>query len=278
MPVVYMDVLFLVNLFVNTFLILGVAVIMRLKVNPILIGLGAGFGALYGCIVFLDTFGIGENFFVRMLCALGIVLISFGRCNIFSAVKRTLCFASITVVSGIGLLAFLYFTDMGIKLGGVIKNGVFYFDIPTLWLALCTAGEFCLIIVAKRISKNSIEPRLCLIKVSKLGKTVEFTALVDTGNMLRDPLTGKKVIIAEAEFLSPLFSFDLSEIDGAENLPEGFRLIPFSSIGTESGLLAAFVPDSIYVDRSLKKDFVTAVFCGRLSPRGDYHALIGPNL
>ena len=156
MPVVYMDVLFFVNLFVNTFLILGVGVIMRLKVNPLRVGLGASFGALYGCIAFLDTFGMGENFLVRMLCALGIVLISYGRCNIFSIVKRTLCFASITVITGISLLAFLYFTDMGIKLGGVIKNGIFYFDIPTLWLVLCVTGEFCLIILAKRISKNSI--------------------------------------------------------------------------------------------------------------------------
>ena len=126
-----------------------VAVFLRLKAKPLPTILGAGLGALYGCIAFLDTFGLGESFLLRMVCALLIVLIVFGKCPIFAAFKRTLCFLGATVITGISLLALLYFTDMGIKLGGVIKNGIFYFDIPTIWLALCVTALFCLLIIFK---------------------------------------------------------------------------------------------------------------------------------
>lgn len=278
MPVIYIDVLFLVNVFVNTFLILGVAVFMHLPLKPLRVGLGAAFGAVYSCTSFLDTYGLGESFVLRILCALFIMLLSFGLCSVVAAIKRTLCFTAITVITGMTLLALLYFTDMGIKLGGIIRNGIFYFDIPTLWLILCVTGSFCLIVIGKKLSDKAPERSFCMIKLSRLGKTVEITALVDTGNLLTDPLTGKKVIIAEADILSPLFNFDIANLCSGENLPDGFRLIPYSSIGTENGLLAAFVPDSTYVNHDLKKDFVTAVFDGRLSPVGDYHALIGPNL
>ena len=64
--------------------------------------------------------------------------------------------------------------------------------------------------------------------------------------------------------------------DDYQNLPLGFRLIPFSSIGEQNGLLPAFLPDEILVNGEKKCDLVVAVFKGSLSRAGDYNALISP--
>ena len=61
-------------------------------------------------------------------------------------------------------------------------------------------------------------------------------------------------------------------------MPEGFRLIPYNSIGKKDGLLVAFVPDLVEIDSKKANNIITAVFDGVLSSSGDYNALIGPNM
>ncbi len=65
---------------------------------------------------------------------------------------------------------------------------------------------------------------------------VRFPALIDTGNRLREPLSGLPVVIAEARLL-----------EGA--LPgSGWRQLPFGAVGG-SGRMACFRPAALWIER-----------------------------
>ena len=275
---IYIDILFLVNLAINTGIIMCTGYIMKLPRHPIRVLASAAEGAAYSCLMFVCNLSAVTSMAIRLCFAALMIVTAFGTCSVRALLKRTAVFILLTVAQGIAMLAVLYFTKAGIRLGGVIKNGVFYFNIPAGYMIICSIGAYILIHIAEKLIKRTFHRSFARIKLKHLGKTVELKALIDTGNMLRDPLSGKKVLIAEAQKLTPLFEFDLRSISPVEpnGLPRGFRLIPFSSIGKENGLLAAFVPDAIEVEDAEQKDIIAAVFDGTLSQNGDYDALIGP--
>lgn len=129
------------------------------------------------------------------------------------------------------------------------------------------------------------------------GHSRRVTALVDTGNRLRDPLSGLPVVVIEHAALEPLLpsylqaaveqmeAGDLSGVTrllASERWSTRFRVIPFSSIGKQHGLLIGFRPDAVHflvADRVVAAaDCVLAIYKGSLDPDGAYQALIHPDL
>ena len=279
---IYIDILFFVNLAINLSILLCMKCILKLPMKPVRAFMGGSAGALYACLVYTVKTDALSCVAMRLLFAALIVTLSFGTGNFICILKRTLVFIALTIALGIAMLGILYFTDLGIRLGGIIKDGVFYFNIPLHYMIFCTLGAYILIFVWEKLFKKSASRSFSRVKIHHFGKAVELTALVDTGNMLSDPISGRKVLIAEAQMLSPLFNFSIENIlkDSFESayLPEGFRLIPYSSIGKKDGLLAAFVPDEVEIDSKKADNIITAVFDGALSGSGDYNALIGPDI
>ena len=89
------------------------------------------------------------------------------------------------------------------------------------------------------------------------GGTVTIPALLDTGNELREPISGRPVILASEDALLPLFPAEtrriladtalLSAPERLTRLGRGFRLLPVeTAVGT--GLTLAFRVSSVAVD------------------------------
>lgn len=87
--------------------------------------------------------------------------------------------------------------------------------------------------------------RACIrtLRVEFLGKTVFAEALLDTGNRLREPFSGLPVIVAGSTLGRAL---GLPK-EFPDDLPDGFRYVPYAGVGGE-GLLPCFFPDSLLVD------------------------------
>lgn len=129
------------------------------------------------------------------------------------------------------------------------------------------------------------------------GHKRRLTALVDTGNRLRDPLTGHPVIVVEQSALQQMLpsylqpaveQMEAGDLTGvtrllaSERWSSRFRVIPFSSIGRQNGLLIGFRPDAVHLvidGRPVPADeCILAVYKGPLDPDGAYEALIHPDL
>lgn len=77
------------------------------------------------------------------------------------------------------------------------------------------------------------------------NQTLHLTALRDTGNNLRDPVTGKRVLVIGADAALQLTGLTPQElrdpIRNLESIP-GLRLIPYQTVGSSGFLLAIVVP------------------------------------
>lgn len=100
--------------------------------------------------------------------------------------------------------------------------------IAALWLL----GGFC------------PQRRVIPVEITRGNRTLRLRALYDTGNELRDPVTGEGVLVigsGEALRLTGLTERQLeSPLQTMESRPlPGLRLVPYQSVGAKNGLLLA---------------------------------------
>lgn len=85
----------------------------------------------------------------------------------------------------------------------------------------------------------SLEPWEVTVCLRLHGRSVRFQALIDTGNRLREPMSGLPVLIAESSLLEDL-------IRDADGLPS--RSVAFGGLGG-GGTVRCFRPDEILIRR-----------------------------
>jgi stage II sporulation protein GA (sporulation sigma-E factor processing peptidase) len=125
---------------------------------------------------------------------------------------------------------------------------------------------------------------------------VSVWALIDTGNRLRDPLSGNPVIIVEYSAIEGVLPPDIREpvrnsgsdfSTAAAAIAESgwsarFRAVPYTSIGQERGLLVGFRPDEVRVSEGNReistRHAVVCVHSARLCSDGKYRALLNPDI
>ncbi len=115
-------------------------------------------------------------------------------------------------------------------------------------------------------------------------RSVELTALRDTGSLLREPISGAPALIAEESALLPLLEPAQRQLlrctaglAAPERLPllgTGFRLLPYRTL-EGSGLLLAFRPERVYADGALCSGLWAALSPGPLEPGNGCTALLG---
>ncbi|MGE5371798.1 MAG: sigma-E processing peptidase SpoIIGA [Solirubrobacterales bacterium] len=154
----------------------------------------------------------------------------------------------------------------------------------------CAAG---LGLYGEKAMRERLIPGLLQCPVHlRFGDTVlESTGFIDTGHQLVDPLTKKPVVIAEYDLLKTCLPGDIRQVfdeNASENdifqvLTETdwahrIRLIPFTSIGRQHGLLVGVRCDEFTV-RSGERwqvfpGLVVGVYRGILHPEGAFRVLL----
>ena len=135
------------------------------------------------------------------------------------------------------------------------------------------------------------------LEIVLAGNRARTVALLDTGNQLKDPLRGSKVIVVEHQAILPLLPEPLREdmaalergdlskvgrLAASAEWSARFRVIPFASLGKKHGLLMGFRPDEAAVVIEGKRIPLPGAVVGispeRLDPEGGYGALLHPDL
>ena len=84
--------------------------------------------------------------------------------------------------------------------------------------------------------------RFVPVELSYNDVTLKILALKDTGNCLRDPVTGKSVLVIGgkvAQKLTGLTQAQLKDPAAAMGTMPGLRLIPYQTVGRDHGLMLA---------------------------------------
>ena len=179
-----------------------------------------------------------------------------------------LCILGMTALFAFGfsLRKIILFALFHVSLGSISGGGR---EVSSMLLG--AAGiTFACVVIGK---ENKFVP----IELSYGGKTVNLTALRDTGNMLRDPITGKQVLIIGADVaqtLTGLSEAALLDPVGTMGMLPGLRLIPYQTVGN-AGFLLALPMQNVKIGNQRGNTLVA------LSPRvfdHHYQALTGGNL
>lgn len=143
---------------------------------------------------------------------------------------------------------------------------------------ICIAGAIFVVCRTVALS-NSPYAKFVPVIMSHGDKILRFTALRDTGNALRDPITGKSVLIVGAEIanqLTGLTPYQLSvpsDAIMASGIP-GLRLIPYRTVGQTSGLMLGMRMKNVTIGTWTGSALV-AFAPHTLSVEGKYQALTG---
>lgn len=277
--VVYADVIFLIN-FISAYImlyILGKA-INKVRIRKKRLFLASVLGAAGAAVVFCVEIPTALSYLTRILAVFIMIFTAF-----FEQRKQLLNqILWLVLMSGIMIFSMMLITAL-IKntVSVVIKAGIVYFDIPPKVFLFAFILSYFVLIFFLKVFKNRKNKKYYIMSVTHNDKTVTVTALFDSGNLLKEPVTGKYVSILEWDYVKKLFGAEY-EFSDIENHAEEMKLwvIPFNSLGNSSGMLFAFLADNITIPEEKKiidKTFI-GIYGGVLSKNNEYHALINAGL
>jgi len=160
----------------------------------------------------------------------------------------------------------LAFTLLQFSLGGLSSHQS---SVLSMLLSAVGISLACMLVR----SRSSFVP----VEFFLQGEALHLTALHDTGNTLRDPLSGEGVLVVDADTaqkLTGLTPQQLRDPVGSLGAIPGLRLIPYHTVGNSGFLLALRLPQ---VKIGTRQGSAVVAFAPQ-SLGKNYQALTGGNL
>jgi len=294
---VYLDVVLIENLCMNYIILFATGYLLKIKIKHFRLIISALLGGIYSILAYMEVLKIYSNFVLKIILSVVMVYIAYNAKNIKQLTKQLIFFYLTSFVFGGCAFALLYI----IKPQEILmRNGMLIGTYPLKVALLGGLGGFATTAIAFHFVKNKLARKdiFCKITILFNKKETETKALIDTGNMLKDPISGMPVIVVQKDILEcilpDIILNNLEKIIGGdvpkeiyedENLQyiTKFRLIPFSSLGKENGMLLGFKANKIEIkqeDNDLKviKNVIVGIYDKKLSKKNQYFALIGLDL
>ena len=235
---IYVDSLFALNLIADYLLLLVGARVSGAVIHRLRIAAAAVVGAAYSVAAVVPEWGFLTSPLPKIALGVGMCLISYGAERKFWRCCGT--FFAVSALFGGAVWA------AGMLAG---TQGVYGAYVPVSWRALVLSFGICYAAVSLLFRRT--------MEVTLEGRAAALRALEDTGNALADPVSGRPVIVADAQALAPLLGVNIPPGDAAgavealsrvPGLEKRAVLIPYRAVGTSLGMLAAFRPDSLKLD------------------------------
>lgn len=252
--VIYIDVLIVLNIFINYFLLLATTFFLHQKPKRWRLVVSAVVGSLFSLLIFFDNIRFLLITLIKLPLAAVLVLIAFGYHSKSLYIKSVLSFFAVNFIFGGVMMAVWMFISPS---GMYFRNGTVYFNISALTLIAGTLIAYFLIQVVSYLLDNRVKKtELMNVVVEADGKQVVLSGFWDTGNKLSDRISGMPVVICEFCSIKELIPLEIqnvfltNSIDGLARLEQHewiqrIRMVPFQVVD-HSGMLTAFRPDHFY--------------------------------
>ena len=291
---IYLDIIFLENLILNYIILIAVSIITKTKIKYIKTFMASLIGSVYAIFYYLFRMNLIFEFFMKILLSVIMVYVSYWPKNLKECLKKIIIFYLTSFVFGGGAIAIIYMVNSG-RIS--IQNGIIIgsYSINTILIGISIA--FIIIVISFKLVKAKISKKdlFCDIKIKINKKMIRTTAMIDTGNMLKEPITNIPVIVVEKDILNKaipevilkniecILGGDFTEISNEieKEYISKLKVIPYKSLGKENGILLGIKADEVSFMEENEEIKLTKVIIGiynkKLSKNGKYHALIGIN-
>lgn len=213
----YLDVLWTLNFIVDLLLLIATNRLSGYPTVIVRVVFSAVLGGFYGSVCVLPGWSFLARTPWRLVFLLSMGWIAFGLTK--DSLRRSVLFVLLSMALG------------GIALG-MGRSGF----LPTL----LSAASVCFLTIFGLRGKYG--NRFIPVKIIYNGKCHHFTAMIDTGNTLTDPITGEKVLVVSSGVGKRLLGLQpttFADPIKAMEYIQGGRLVPFHTIGNEGGMLVA---------------------------------------
>lgn len=248
---VYLDAVILLNFLVDFLLLMGTNRLTGFPGKPVRCAGAAILGGIYGGACLLRGFHFLGNTFWRLcilllmaMCAFGMDVSAWKRCGVF-------------------LL-------LSMALGGAASC---FHRRDALALVLTAGGIWLLCRFGLGVGGREYVP----LTLSLGERTVQLTALRDSGNTLRDPISGEEVFVIGPDAAKRLTGLTAGELRSpletlAKHPIQGLRLIPFHAVGG-GGMLLGLRFDKVVLGNR-ERSAVVAFSGEEIGEGGGYQALV----
>lgn len=289
---IYLDVILLENLCMNYIILFATGLIHKVKIKAWKLFVASLIGGIYSILSFAPVLEIYTNFLFKLILSVVMVYISFHPQNVKQLFKELIIFYLVSFAFGGCAFALLYFIRPQDILA---RNGVLTGTYPIKIALLGGIVGFVIVNIAFKVVKGKLSKKdmFCNISIFINGKEKEIKAFIDTGNLLKDPISGIPVIVVEVSELEEMIPKEIVEnlneiLQGKDTkalteIPEDyklkFRIIPFSSLGKQNGLLLGFIADKVIINLEETKNELSNIIIGiyekNLTKNGLYTGLVG---
>lgn len=293
---VYADVVFIINIIMNSIILLLTAWISSTHYKLWRVLVAAAVGSCYVLVSIMPGLMIINHVLFKLIMSLILILLSFGIKPGRLVFLLMVSFYIISFILGGAVFGWIYFWNTSNYFG---RSDVFITSLSwthLLWGS--SIGIFSIFIVVRRIMlpRMTHHHNLYQVKLEYEGRTVELTGMLDTGNGLYTVIGGKPVILVNRFALEPILSKQvvaflrnntsemwLTNLNECMDLAwlSRIQIIPYHAIGCKSMLLA-FRPDRFLI--SNKSSFIDVnnmmigIYNGTLSPDETYAVLLHPQI
>ena len=288
---IYVDIILIENICMNFIILFATAYIMKIQAKISKILISSFIGALYAVLIYIDILAMYTNILMKIILSICMVYIAYRPKNVKGMLKELILFYLVSFALGGCAFALLYI----VKPQDILMvNGVYIGMYPLKIALLGGIVGFVITYVGFKIVKNKINKNEIVYTVEiKIEDKSEITKLLlDTGNMLKDPLTKSPVILVEKRVLINLLPDELIKLmeqnnggdinEILEEYKKRIRIIPFTSVGKQNGMMFGIKVDEIKVltdvDEVINKDAIVCIYNRSFSKSKKYFGLLGIDL
>jgi len=257
--IIYADILFLIN-FLSCYVMISIMCrYKQRKLSSLRKISGSLCGAIASLVIFLADL---EHYIVTaifLLASVTIMLMCFGK---KALLFNCIIFLMLFMLCGSAITLFVALAGGSTEV--LIKNNILYFDIDEKIFVCCFVSAYPLVCIFFKLIEQRSEKKLHSLTLINGGKTISINALFDSGNLLKEPISGADVIILEDEYAKKIVTENQEFID-----------IPYSTI-TGIDNMQAFLCDMVIIDdKHILRHRYIGIAKGCLCNTDEYCALIG---
>ena len=289
---IYLDLILLENFILNLIILYAVGIETKTKIKHLKIILASILGSLYAIVTYIIKNTFVNSIIMKIILSIIMIYISFDAKNYKELMKKTVFFYFTSFAFGGGALAVIYMVNTR-KIS--IQNGIILGNYTFFTIAIGVILAFIITIISFKLIKNKISKKDLIrnITIKINNKYIKVKAMIDTGNLLKEPITNIPVIVVEdslfrntihKEILDNIESIlggDLDKI--SETIKNEYiskmRVIPFTSLGKQHGMLLGIKAQEVIIEENNETRKLNKVIIGlynrKLNKKNEYQALIG---
>lgn len=302
--VVYIDVLFMVNLLIDGSNLLLTAWVRSIRAKWWRVLLAAIIGSMYAVMMIFPPLSFLFTVVIKIVLSIIMLLTAFGFGSVQHFFRHIGAFYGVNFAAAGAVLGFHYllmnssnevwdsFISVDSQHGFMIKTSMIF-----VFSFVCVGYFIYRSVMTQRKERDLVRNHLAEVKV-RIGDCEYVCAgLIDTGNQLYEPLTRTPVMVMEAsiwqDVLPPSWinSIREAQVDrllANMNDDEPFiwqdrlRLVPYRGVNRGAQFMLAIKPDLVIIVRDGEqfetRKVLIGLDAGKLVTDGTYQAIIDPSL